>query len=94
MASLILQTQTQAHAHIQTSIFMWDCDAYHNIAVLRYHKFGLDHICAWESELLVIVVCSYEAHTHWHTAAATRKASHIIQHFSQELTIQIENVVG
>ena len=54
----------------------------------------MDHICAWESELLVIVVCSYEAHTHWHTAAATLKASHIIQHFSQELTIQIENVVG
>ena len=69
---------------------MWDCDAYHNIAILRYHKVGLDHICAWESELLVIVVCSYEAHTHWHTAAATLKASHIIQHFSQELTIQIE----
>ena len=51
---------------------------YFNISVLTYYKIGLDHICAWESELLVIVVCSYEAaHPHSHLAA-TLTASHFI----------------
>ena len=43
------------------------------------YKIGLDHICAWESELLVIVVCSYRGA---HTAACRNPRS--TGSFSQE----------
>ena len=43
------------------------------------YKIGLDHICAWESELLVIVVCSYRGA---HTAAC--RNPHSTGSFSQE----------